>query len=95
MSYDRFIELLQMLITMTDPEYEESVQNAKAVLKHLGRLGKTSGMMDAYTFRCIHGAYNEFESLLRHRVEFAGVPGDTEGNMAKRRRLSLAVYPHC
>ena len=95
MSYDRFFELLQMLITMTDPGDKEAVQDAKAILEHLLQLGGNSGMMDEYTIQSIRGAYRDFEALLHRKSDFAGIPGDGEGNKVRRRRLSMAVYPHC
>ena len=51
MSFERFIELLQMLITMTDPENEDELLNAKNILKNLQELAKSSGKADSRTIR--------------------------------------------
>ena len=95
MSYERFIELLQMLITMTDPQNEEQVLNAKNILKNLLELAEDSGMADAQTIRVMHEAYVEFNLFLHRKADFAGKPGDVMGNKAKRNRLAMMLRPGC
>ena len=91
MTFERFIELLQQLITMT----EEQVLNAKNILKNLMELARSSEMADAVTIRAMHQGYSEFAMLLRSKESFAGKRGDFSGNQAKRNRLAMMLRPHC
>ncbi len=95
MTFERFIELLQQLITMTDPKNEEQVLNAKNILKNLMELAHSSEMADAVTIRAMHQGYSEFAMLLRSKESFAGKRGDFSGNQAKRNRLAMMLRPHC
>ena len=95
MSFDRFIELLQMLITMTDPDNKEEVLNAQNILKNLIELAKSSKMVDIETFRTMNMARQEFEFLLHRKGDFAGKPGDIAVNRAKRNRLAMTIRPGC
>ena len=95
MSRERFMQLLQELITMTDPDNAQDVEDAKEILKRLLRLAQSSEKADAYTIRSISGSCTVFEMLLRNKDHFAGIPGDDDGNRIKRKRLWNAIYPYC
>lgn len=95
MRFERFIELLQALITMTNPNNEEEILNARNILKNLLELARSSQMVDPLTLRTMMQAYQEFTYLLRHREDFAGKPGDVAANQAKRHRLAMVVRPGC
>ena len=95
MSFQRFIELLQMLITMTDPENEDDVLNARNILKNLLELAESSGKADPKTIRSMLIANHEFTAMLHSKEDFAGVPGDISANKAKRQRLAMMVRPGC
>ena len=95
MSLERYIELLQAIITMTDPKNEEQMLNAKNILKNLLELARSSGMAGGPTMRAMTEGYHEFSMIMRHKQDFAGKPGDYAGNQAKRQRLAMMVAPHC
>lgn len=95
MSYERFIELLQQILTMVDPADKEQVKYAKEVLKNLRDLAIASDKADGGVLRAMTIAYHEFEFILPHRNEFAGTPGDITGNRIKRQRLAMMVRPTC
>lgn len=95
MSFERFIELLQMLITMTDPENEDELLNAKNILKNLQELAKSSGKADSRTIRSMQIAYHQFTAMLHSKEDFAGVPGEISANKAKRQRLAMMIRPGC
>ena len=95
MSFERYIELLQALLTMTNPDNEEEVLNARNILKNLLELSRSSQMADPLTLRAMTMAYHQFTVLLRHREDFAGKPGDIAANRAKRQRLAMMVRPGC
>ena len=95
MSLERYLELLQAIITMTNPENEEQMLNAKNILKNLLELADSSEMTDGPTMRAMTQGYDEFSMIMRHREDFAGRPGDFAGNTAKRHRLEMMVGPHC
>ena len=95
MSFDRFIELLQQLITMTDPEVKERVWYAENILDNLLRLADESGMADLRTVSAMKLASANFTRFLRNKEDFAGRPGDYSGNQAKRRRLAMMLRPSC
>lgn len=95
MSFDRFVELLQQLITMTDPRDQEDVLNARNILKNLLELASRSEMADALTIRTMDRAYMTFTGLLHSKEDFAGKPGDVAGNKAKRNRLAMLIRPGC
>ena len=95
MSFERYIELLQQLITMVEPENEEQVLNAKNILKNLMELADSSEMRDDLTRYAMKVGYREFVHLCYYKPNFAGKPGDTEGNRAKRQRLAVMLRPGC
>jgi len=95
MSLERYIELLQAIITMTDPENEEQMLNARNILKNLLELARSSGMAGGPTMRAMTEGYHGFSMIMRHRENFAGKPGDYAGNQAKRHRLEMVIVPHC
>lgn len=95
MSFDRFVELLQQLITMTDPNNFTEVLNAMNILKNLQELARRSGMADELTIRAMDLGYFNFRAFLRSKDDYAGKPGDTAGNKAKRNRLAMLLNPHC
>ncbi len=95
MSFDRFIELLQALVTMTNPNNEEQVLHAENILGSLLELADSSQMADPITLRTMMQAYHEFTFLLRHREDFAGKPGDIAANRAKRQRLAMMIRSSC
>ena len=95
MSAERYIELLQMLITMTDPRNQEEVLHATNILKELLELAKSSGKVKGFTLHMMHQGYFEFPFLLDRKEEFAGKPGDYDTNRAKRQRLAMLLRPGC
>ncbi len=95
MSLDRFVELLQALITMTDPNNEFQILYARNVIKNLMELAGDSEKADALTLRAMGRSFYEFSSIMRHKDDFAGKPGDYAGNSAKRQRLKYMFLPHC
>jgi len=95
MSLERYIELLQAIITMTNPENEEQMLNARNILKNLLELARSSGMAGGPTMRAMTEGYHGFSMIMRHRENFAGKPGDYAGNQAKRHRLEMVIVPHC
>ena len=95
MSFERYIELLQQLITMTNPDNEEEVLCARNIMKNLLELARSSKMADAITLRTMMLAYSKFTLLLRHKDDFAGKPGDIFGNRNKRNQLAMMVRPGC
>ena len=95
MSLERYIQLLQQLLTMTDPANEEEVLCAKNVLKNLLELARESRKADRVVLRSMETGYDIFSNLLRRRMDFAGEPGDVIGNQKKRQRLAMMVMPGC
>lgn len=94
-SLDRFIELLQALITMTDPEDMDEMKYAKEVLRNLNRLAGSSMKVTREVLRTMMAAYAQFDMLMQHKSEFAGRPGDYAANDAKRHRLAMTIRPGC
>ncbi len=95
MSLERYIEFLQAIITMTDPNNEEEMLNARNVLRNLLELARSSGKANALTIRSMMSGYHEFSYLMRKKEDFAGQPGDYAGNQAKRQRLQMMIRPGC
>ena len=95
MSLDRFIELLQALITMTDPNNEDQMFYARNILKNLMELARDSEKADALAIRAMERSFRKFSDIMRHKDDFAGKPGDYSGNNAKRQRLKYMFLPHC
>ena len=95
MSIESFIRLLQELLTMVDPNDDLSIMTAESTLRTLCILARRSGKASPITIRCMDAAIRNFRSIVQHRDEFAGVPGNYKANNAKRQRLRDALYPHC
>lgn len=91
MSFERFIQLLQMLITMTNPYNEEEILNARNILKNLLELARSSGTADPRTIRAMSQGYHQYIYLLGHRNEIARRPDDTAENRARRRYLAMML----
>ena len=73
MSLERYIELLQAIITMTNPENEEQMLNAKNILKNLLELARSSGMTVGPTMRAMTQGYYEFSMIMRNRYGYLAV----------------------
>lgn len=95
MSFEKYIELMQILITMTNPKNEDDVLYARNILRNLQDLARSSQKVDAVTFRTMVLGEQSFTSLLRRKDDFAGKPGDYAGNHAKRLRLAMLLRPTC
>ncbi len=95
MSRDNFLSLLQQLLTMVDKENPSSIALAKTILVSVEGLVDTTHKTDALTQRMIHIANHQFESLVRHQEDFAGVPGAYQENAVKRQRLMHMIMPGC
>ena len=95
MNFDRYVELMQQLITMTDIDNEEEMLCARNILKNLMELARSSQKVNPMTMRAMVEGYHEFSMFMRMKDEFAGKPGDVEGNMAKRKRLAMTLRPGC
>lgn len=96
MSTDLFLRLLQTLITLVqDPKDEESVELAEAVLKYAWKLVERDGRYGRVLYTLMTNAISQFRMLLDNRDSYAGVPGANMSNEMKRRRLQMALYPHC
>ena len=95
MSLDRFVELLQALITMTNPNNEDQMFYARNILKNLMELARDSEKADALAIRAMARSFCEFSDIMRFKDDFAGKPGDYAGNNAKRQRLKYMFLPHC
>ncbi len=96
MSIDLFLRLLQTLITLVqDPNDEESVEMAEAVLKYAWKLVERDGRYGRGLYILMTNAIRQFRMLLDHRDSYAGVPGANLNNQMKRRRLEMALNPHC
>ena len=95
MSKDLFLRLLQSLITITDPLDQRHVELVKSIINNLFDLCRETGKCDAYTLRLIHSAYCNYQGLVDNKDSFAGNPGNFINNDNKRKRLEMALYPHC
>lgn len=95
MSEKRFIQILQALLTMVDPNSKTSVACVKSTLENLWALAVDSEKADVITIDIMGRAIYCFDSLIYHRDDFAGIPGDYHGNTAKRHRLLNMLYPSC
>ena len=95
MNYDTFLKVLQSVITMTDAESPESVEEGKKVIRGIYQLILSSGMADIQTKHMAEAAARHFEGLIMCKDEFAGVPGQAHRNRIKRNRLAMTLYPHC
>ncbi len=95
MSEQKYLELLQALLTMADPKKPETVGYVRAVLDNLSELVMSSGMCDRRTLRMILNSIDSIDMLIDTRKDFAGTPGDIAGNRAKRQRLRDMLAPAC
>ena len=95
MNRDTFLKLLQSLITMADADDPASIACAKAILKNLNELMRSSGMATGPVHRMAVRAEMLFEDLLQYKEDFAGKPGDVIRNKQKRERLEMTIFPHC
>ena len=89
------MELLQHLITMTDPADEQEVKSAENILVNLLLLAGKSGMADRKTIVAMRLACEDYQLLLRRKGDFAGEPGDYYTNRVKRQRLAMMLRPNC
>ena len=95
MSFDNFMSFLQQLLTMVDPRDEYSIALGKSILESTVALAHASGKVDRITFRTMDRAIHLFDALVRHAYEYAGKPGDFQGNEQKRHKLSMILGPGC
>lgn len=95
MSMDNFLSFLQQILTMVEPANESSAALAKAALTSVLGLARSSGKADAITIRSMMIAEREFEYLVRHKYDYAGVPGEYQKNQVKRQRLAHMIVPSC
>lgn len=95
MSEDKFLELLQSLLTMVDPENPCSVACMRTVLINIQSMAQQSGKVSRLTAVMMDFAQNRFCELIDHRKDFAGVPGEFQQNHHKRIRLRMMLTPGC
>ena len=95
MTIDNFLSFLQQLLTMVDPQNEESIRLGRDALRSTVQLAISSHKVDAYTLRAMLIAKHNYERLVIHADEFTGIPGEYELNEKRRRRLRMAIEPHC
>ena len=95
MSEKRFLQTLQALLSMVDPDSPTSVACVKNVLESIHALALSSGKCDPITLRIMAVAMADIDKLIYYRDDFAGVKGDYNGNAAKRRRLEQMLMPGC
>ena len=95
MSLANFISYLQQLLSMVDPKNKYSVGLAKNALSATIALARASKKADPITIRAMVSAEKEFENLVEHAEDFAGVPGKFKENEQKRHRLEMMLVPHC
>lgn len=95
MNFDRFVELMQDLITMTNPGNGKGMIYAQNILVNLIELACSSQMVDELTLRAMGDGLHDFPSLMHEKEDFAVKPGDVEGNMARLKELALMLQPGC
>lgn len=95
MSSKRFIQLLQSLLTMVDPNSPTSVACVKTTLESILALVTESGKVDIMTIKLIRMTNAQIDYLIVHKADFAGKPGDIPGNNAKQERLKNMLRPGC
>ena len=95
MSMENFLSFLQQLLTMVESNNISSIALAKTALVSTIGVARSSGKVDAITLRSMMIAEQEFEVLVRHRDDFAGVPGEYQKNQVKRQRLVHMIRPGC
>ena len=89
------LKLLQQLLTMVDKESHTSIRCAKNALENIYALARESGKSDAMTIRMMDRSIHLFERMVAYKEDFAGVPGDYNGNAAKRHHLEMMIRPGC
>ena len=95
MSKGSFLRFLQSIITMVDPKDESSVALGYTTLVSLISMANSSHKVDAFTLHLMRMAVLNYEGLIMHQEDFAGIPGDYHNNVAKRHRLEHAIRPGC
>lgn len=95
MSRENFLMLLQQLITMAEPDNEESINNAITALKAVYELAVQSQKSDPETIRMIRASIGVFSYLLNNKDAFAGKKGSYRQNKIKRERLGMVLMPSC
>lgn len=95
MSTERFIVLLQEILTMMDKKDMMSIAMAKNALSAIVALAFSSGKADAITLRVMRRAEEMFDHLAINADDFSGKPGDRLNNNKKRKRLLAMLSPSC
>lgn len=95
MSTERFITLLQEILTMVDKNDMESVTKARNALSAIVELAFESQKANAITLRVMRRAESMFDSLVSNADDFSGKPGDYLNNNKKRKRLLAMLSPGC
>ena len=95
MSTENFLSFMQQILTMVDPENPASIELGSLALRTMCSLAETSGKTSGYTSDMMIMAKRRFDSLVRHRDSFIGVPGEYAENMMKRNRLLNVLHPGC
>ena len=95
MSVEQFLRFAQSVLTMVDPDNPKSVEAGRKTVSELRKLASHSGKCDYTVVRMIGMLEEHFKDFCDHREEFAGIPGDSARNRAKRQRLGSALYPGC
>ena len=95
MSEKRFVETLQTLLTLVDPNSPESRARVRHILKELFFLARESEKCNGSTIRMIDNAESILNHLIDHRDDFAKEPGARYANKARGEQLRLAISPRC
>ena len=95
MSEKRFLETLQALLTMVNPDSISSSAMVKAALENLLALAVDSGKCDEMVIRMIETAIATADRLIRYRDDFVSKPGQYHANVARRDQLRLVIRPGC
>ena len=96
MTVENFLSFLQQLLTIVNPNDQQSVNMVKSLLLDLKILSdhdtKTFGRL---TYMTIAAANSQIDFLIEHSSEFAGKTGEYDANYKKRQRLHILLAPHC
>ena len=95
MSLNSFIAYLQQLLSMVNPDNDHLIVIAKEALSATIALAEASGKIDSVTRRTMDRAEYQFDYLIEHARDFAGVPGRFKENEQKRQGLKMMLVPHC
>ena len=95
MSEKRFLQTLQALLTMVDPDDPTSVACVKNALESIYALAMKSRKSDSMTLREMMAARRQIDNLIHYHEDFAGRKGDYNNNVAKQQRLKLTLVPSC